>query len=102
MDKDLLFCKENNIKVVYIVYYLKILDQMHAPYFMTYPEARDYDKNKIFAIDTSTELGANYFTAAMEFMAERYSREDGEFGWVHRFVIGNEIDLRTSEKHPNI
>ena len=99
MDKDLLFCKENNIKVVYIVYYLKILDQMHAPYFMTYPEARDYDKNKIFAIDTSTELGANYFTAAMEFMAERYSREDGEFGWVHRFVIGNEIDL-SSEWNP--
>lgn len=99
MDKDLLFCKENNIKVVYIVYYLKILDQMHAPYFMGYPEARDYDKNKIFGIDTSNQLGAGYFIAAMEFMAERYSREDGEFGWVHRFVIGNEIDL-SSEWNP--
>ncbi len=99
MDNDLLFCKENNIKVVYIVYYQKYLDQTYAPYFMTYPAARDYDKNKIFAIDTSTELGANYFTAAMEFMAERYSRESGEYGYVHRFVIGNEIDL-SSEWNP--
>lgn len=93
MDKDLLFCKENNIKVVYIVYYLRDLDQFYAPYFMGYPDARDYDINKIFGIDTSNEYGAGYFTAAMEFMAERYSREDGEYGWVHRFVIGNEIDL---------
>ncbi len=99
MDNDLLFCKENNIKVVYIVYYLKNSDQMYSPYFMTYPEARDYDKNKIYAIDTSTKLGAEYFTAVMEFMAERYSREDGEFGYVHRFVIGNEIDL-SSEWNP--
>ena len=93
MDSDLLFCKDNNIKVLYIVYYLKDLDQTFAPYFMGYPDARSYDKNKIFGIDTSNEYAAGYFTAAMEFMAERYSREDGQYGWVHRFVIGNEIDL---------
>lgn len=93
MDSDLIFCKNNNIKVLYIVYYIKDLNQMYAPYFMCYPDARDYDKNKIFGIDTSNEYSAGYFTAAMEFMAERYSRENGEYGWVHRFVIGNEIDL---------
>ncbi len=93
MDNDLIFCKNNNIKVVYIIYNQINHDQTFAPYYMAYPEARDYDKNKIWALDTSTELGAGYFTAAMEFMAERYSRETGEYGYVHRFVIGNEIDL---------
>ncbi len=92
MDENLIFCKNNNIKTLYIIWNTKNFDQSYAPYFMSYPAARDFDKNKIFAIDTSTELGAGYFTAAMEFMAERYSREDGEYGYVHRFVIGNEID----------
>ena len=32
----------------------------------------------------------------MEFLAERYSREDGLYGWVHRFAIGNEVDISTS------
>ena len=92
MDNSLIFCKNNNIKALYIIWNIKHFDQMEAPYFLSYPSARDYGKANIWAIDTSTELGAGYFTAVMEFMAERYSREDGEYGWVHRFVIGNEVD----------
>ncbi len=92
MDRDLIFCKENNIKALYIIWNIKNFNQLDAPYFMSYPSARDYAKANIWAIDTSTELGAGYFTAVMEFMAERYSREDGEFGYVHRFVIENEVD----------
>jgi len=92
MDNSLLFCKNNNIKALYIIWNIKNYNQLDAPYFMSYPSARDYTKSVIWSIDTSTELGAGYFTAVMEFMAERYSREDGQYGWVHRFVIGNEVD----------
>ena len=93
IDNNLLFCKENNIKAVLILYSTRISDQFYSPYFMTYPAVRDYTRGHLWATDTSTELGAGYFTAVMEFLAERYSREDGEFGYAHRFVIGNEIDI---------
>lgn len=94
-DTKIRYCYENGIQVVLIIYNLKIYDQSTAPYFMSYAGARDYTSSTIWAIDTSTELGAGYFTALMEFLAERYSREDGAYGYCHRFVIGNEIDIST-------
>lgn len=41
--------------------------------------------------NTSNVYGMGYWTAAMEFFAERYS--GGEKGYVSTFVIGNEIDF---------
>ena len=99
IDNHLLFCKENNIKSILILWCQKNYDQSHCPYFLTYPMARDFAGAHIWAVDTSSEIGAGYYTAVMEFLAERYSREDGLYGWVHRFVVGNEVDIST-EWHP--
>ena len=43
------------------------------------------------AFNTSTERGREYFIAAMEFMASRYTKS-ADAGLVDKFVIGNEID----------
>ncbi len=93
IDSNLTFCRDNNIRAVLILYCEKMNDQYYSPYFMSYPDARDYDQCSIWASDTSTEIGFNYYKAVLEFLAERYSQEDGTYGYAHRFVIGNEIDI---------
>lgn len=61
----------------------------------TYPESLMYitkgEARYTMAINTSNELGRDYWIAIMEFLAERYSKS-ASTGLVHRFVISNEID----------
>ena len=49
------------------------------------------DNRQTMAFNTSTERGRAYWTAAMEFMASRYSVSANR-GLVNKYVIGNEID----------
>ena len=61
----------------------------------TYPASLLYLKVnqnvQTMAFNTSNALGAGYWVAAMEFLADKFSRS-AEEGMVHKFVIGNEID----------
>ena len=62
-----------------------------------YPESLKYfSGNKsayrqTLAFNTANERGMEYWVAAMEFIADRYSRS-AETGLVDKFVVGNEID----------
>lgn len=44
------------------------------------------------APNLTNQIGLEYFTACMEFLAARYTREDGLYGNVYNVVVGNEID----------
>jgi len=70
------------------------LSQAEAP-GSGYPESLRYDTNGTDAItlgfNTSNSLGARYWTAAMEFLADHYSKDRNEV-FIDRFCIGNEID----------
>lgn len=57
---------------------------------LSFPTASQ--SSRLWAVNTAQESSANYWIAAIEFLAERYSREDGMYGHVANFVIGNEID----------
>ena len=61
-----------------------------------YPAALTYGevakKTSVMGINTSNEKGMNYWIAAMEFLAERYSRTDNSFGRIINLVLGNEVD----------
>ena len=61
-----------------------------------YPTALLYeggsDKGTIVGVNTSNEEGAKYWMAAVEFLAERYSRADKKYGRINNVVVGNEID----------
>lgn len=60
------------------------------PASLTYGEVA---KNTgVMGINTSNEKGMNYWIAAMEFLAERYSRTDNRFGRIINLVLGNEVD----------
>lgn len=54
------------------------------------------DKGSIAGINTSSQEGVENWIAAVEFLAERYSREDGKYGQINNVVLGNEIDYAYS------
>ncbi len=45
-----------------------------------------------YAFNTVTEEGIDAYTAAMEFIASRYTRDDEAYGRAMDYIIGNEID----------
>ena len=40
----------------------------------------------------TTADGANAYAAALDFLAERYSRADGQFGRIHHWIMHNEVN----------
>lgn len=45
-----------------------------------------------YAFNTVTQEGIEHYTALMEFIAERYTRDDEQFGRSMDYIVGNEID----------
>lgn len=46
----------------------------------------------ISAFNMETEEGQEYYKAFLEFLAERYAREDGRYGRMCGFIISNEVN----------
>lgn len=45
-----------------------------------------------YMFNTATAQGVAAFTAAVEFLTERYTRSDGRYGTVPTWIVGNEVD----------
>lgn len=43
------------------------------------------------AFNVTSEVGLKYYLGTLEFLADRYTREDKKYGQISSFVIGNEI-----------
>lgn len=53
----------------------------------------DADKSGIFVMPNFTSReGVEAYAAALNFLAERYSREDGKFGRIHHWILHNEVN----------
>ena len=53
----------------------------------------DADPSGIFVMPNfTTRAGTEAFAAALNYVAERYSRPDGQFGRVHHWIMHNEIN----------
>lgn len=89
-----------NVKVTLIVLVWINLNQYAEPYFLTYEAARTSTKATYYAVNTSNPYGAEYWAAFLEFISDRYSREDSkenaQYGSVESYIIGNEIDQFSS------
>jgi len=48
--------------------------------------------NKLFGFNTMTPEGIAALQACSEFLAQRFSREDGAFGKVAGYIVGNEVN----------
>lgn len=56
-------------------------------------EHPEYDMAGVYTMpDLSSVESLNLFAAAVDFLSERYSREDCKFGHVHRWIVGNEVE----------
>ncbi len=58
---------------------------------LVHPDAQ-LGAGSVYAFNTKTAQGVAYYTAAMEFLASRYSRADQKYGRALDFVVGNEVD----------
>ncbi len=57
---------------------------------LNYPGA---DPSGIFAMpDVASEAGLQAYAAALNFLAERYSRPDGKYGRIHHWIMHNEVN----------
>ena len=59
---------------------------------MLHPRYDAKAPNRLGAFNTVTEEGRGWFTASMEFVAERWSRPDRKHGRAVGFIMGNEVN----------
>jgi hypothetical protein len=59
---------------------------------MLHPNYSTNAPNRLGAFNTVTADGQRWFTATMEFIAERWSRPDRKFGRVVGYIMGNEVN----------
>ncbi len=53
----------------------------------------DADRSGIFVMpNMSSKEGVEAYAAALDFLAERYSRPDGQFGRIHHWILHNEVN----------
>ena len=57
-----------------------------------HPKCVSNAPNRLGAFNTVTDEGRRWFTAAMEFCAERWSQPDQKHGRVVGYIIGNEVN----------
>ncbi|MET3806153.1 hypothetical protein ABIB25_003162 [Nakamurella sp. UYEF19] len=49
-------------------------------------------KGTVYAFNTKTALGLQYFKAGMQFLTQRYTRTDQRYGRALGYIVGNEVD----------
>lgn len=70
-------------------------DPNSAANILIHPDAsRDAGAGPVYGFNTVTAEGIRYTTAAMEFIASRWSRTDEKFGRAVGFIVGNEVDAQ--------
>lgn len=58
---------------------------------LVHPDA-ELGGGTVYAFDTKTAQGLEYFKAAMEFLTQRYTRADQRYGRALGYIVGNEVD----------
>ncbi len=81
-----------NIYINYILTFDSKLDKA-----LYYPDAKN-GNNTIFAPNMSSFESASVFSAIMHFLSERYSHEDGKYGFCGSYIIGYEVN-NAAENH---
>lgn len=70
-------------------------DPTSAANILVHPDAaRQPGAGPVFGFNTVTDEGVRYTTAAMQFIADRWSQPDEKFGKADGFIVGNEVDAQ--------
>ena len=71
-------------------------DQPDVDRIMLHPKYDRAAPNRLSAFNAQTPEGREWLSATMEFLAERWSRPDQQFGRVVGYIIGNEVNSHWS------
>lgn len=91
-DKTLKFAAERHVIVSAILLVPKASNQKDARLgkLLAYPHA---DPSGIYAMpNMESREGFEVYAAALNFLAERYSRPDKQYGRIHHWIMHNEVD----------
>lgn len=59
--------------------------------YLAHPKCED---SAIYAMaNVSNPEGVEYYQAVLDFLADRYSRQDKQFGRIHHWILHNEVDM---------
>ena len=96
LDTQIKAVSDNGTLVNLIVLVYRHDDEPNsAANILIHPDAsREAGAGPVFGFNTVTEEGIRYMTAAMEFIASRWSHTDERFGKVVGFIVGNEVDAQ--------
>jgi hypothetical protein len=91
LDRQIKPLSDNGVTVALILLTYRSGDadlnalMLHPKYDLSAP-------NNLSAFNTVSADGARYFRASIEFLADRYSRSDGQYGRVWNYIVGNEVN----------
>ncbi len=92
MDRTMIAAARHNLVVSAIVLLGQPGNATDGEFVRTvaYPDA---DPSGIFVMPAVTgEAGLSAYAAALDFLAQRYSRPDGQYGRIHHWIMHNEIN----------
>ncbi len=91
MDSQIRVLSEKGVLVNLIVLAYRSHDA-RVNELMLHPEAEPKPPNNLCAFNTVSEEGRDWFSAALEFMAERWSHPERKHGRIVGYIVGNEVN----------
>ncbi|MFD0714683.1 DUF5722 domain-containing protein [Paenibacillus sp. GCM10027626] len=91
LDNQIKPLSDQGIIVNLVLVLLDSSDQTLATDVLVHPDAAR-GQGSIYAFNTASEAGVSHYKAAMEFISERYTREDEQYGRALGYIVGNEVD----------
>lgn len=95
VDADLEMAAQNNLVVAAII----LIPPASSPFHAGHPEDGaliqhpDFNGGSYTMPNLTTIESANYYAAALDFMAQRYCGNDFSHGRIHHFIMHNEVDM---------
>jgi Family of unknown function (DUF5722) len=93
LDGQIKPLSDNGILVNLILILYQDADPTSAWPVLHHPDAA-VGSGTVYAFNTKTADGIAHFTAAMEFLADRYTRADQRYGRAVGYIVGNEVDAQ--------
>lgn len=95
MDSRIKQCTEAGIKTSFVL----LIPYLQNPELARIFDHPDASLGNFSMANVATEEGIEYYTAMVDFLAQRYSRPDEQFGRLDQWIIHNEVDAHTDWTH---
>lgn len=89
MDNGIKSLSDNGMIVSLILIMYDTKDPNSANEYLIHPDSEP--GGIVYALNTSNEIGVKYVKAATQFIAERYSMPNEQYGRAVNYIVGNEV-----------